>query len=71
MVEQGSGFRVLIEASGQMSVQEMCGEDCLPALSTNETGLMLLGGKAMAIEAFDGLLFASCYFIIPTPTSTT
>lgn len=43
-----------------MSVQDVVwGRLALPPLSTNETALMLLGRKAMTIEAFDGLLFAS------------
>ena len=65
VVEVEAGFRLFTQASGQMSVHDnVWGRLALPALSlsTNEMVLMLLGRKAMTIEAFDGLLFASCYF---------
>ena len=36
----------------------------LSALSTNETGLILLGRKAMTIEAFDGLLLLPATLVL-------
>ena len=42
----------------------MWGRLALSALSTNETGLILLGGKAMTIEAFDGLLLLPATLVL-------
>ena len=71
MVE--AGFRVSTQASGQMSVCTIrvlgrcVGKTPLPALSTNENGLILLGHKAMTIETFHGLLSLRATLVLLPP----